>query len=100
KVGFKAKCCAAPGRGIENILFRNLSYDGCGGQEGIARHEPNMSLILGYDSLRTVRNVRFENFRINGKHIHDDMPGKPKWYKTSDMGNIFVNDHVKEVTFR
>ena len=58
-----------------------------------------MSLILGYDALRTVRNVTFEGLKINGKAIYDDMPGKPKWYKTSDMGNIFVNDHVKNISF-
>lgn len=99
KVGYNSKYCSAPGRGVENVLFRNIRYYGCGGQEGIEHHEPYMSLILGYDSLRTVRNVRFEGLKINGKSIYDDMPGKPKWYKTSDMGNIFVNDHVKNISF-
>ena len=100
KVGYNSKYCSAPGRGVENIHFRNIRYYGHGGQEGIDHHDPGMSLILGYDSIRTVRNVTFEGFKINGKPIYDDMPGKPKWYKTADMGNIFVNDHVKNVIFK
>jgi len=27
------------------------------------------------------------------------MAGKPKWYKTADMANIYLNDHVENVTF-
>ena len=27
------------------------------------------------------------------------MSDKPKWYKTADMANIHVNDHVEGVTF-
>ena len=46
-----------------------------------------------------VKNIRFENFTINGKVITDDMPGKPKWYKTADMANIYVNDHVENLIF-
>lgn len=99
KVGYNSKYCTAPGRGVEDILFRNIRYYGYGGQEGIPHHEPSMSLILGYDSRRTVRNVRFEGLRINGRLIHDNMPGKPKWYKTSDMANIYVNDHVDGLSF-
>ena len=46
-----------------------------------------------------VKNIRLENFTINGKVITDDMPGKPKWYKTADMANIYVNDHVENLIF-
>ena len=46
-----------------------------------------------------VKNIRFENLTINSKHISDDMPDKPDWYKTSDMANIYVNDHVEGLTF-
>jgi hypothetical protein len=28
------------------------------------------------------------------------MPGKPKWYKTADMANIFVGEHVEGIEFR
>lgn len=100
KVGYNQKYCTAPGRGVENVLFRNVRYYGHGGQDGLAKHEPGMSLILGYDSVRTVRNITFEGLKINGKLIYDEMPDKPKWYKTADKANMYVNDHVKGLIFR
>jgi hypothetical protein len=33
------------------------------------------------------------------EHICDTMPGKPKWYKTGDMADIFVGEHTENVTF-
>jgi len=41
----------------------------------------------------------FENLVINGKLITDDMPEKPKWFKTSDMARIFVGEHAEEIKF-
>ena len=41
----------------------------------------------------------FENLKINGTLIYDKMPGKPGFYKTSDMANIFVGEHVDGVQF-
>lgn len=90
RVCYNKKYCAAPGRGIEDIVLRDISYTGV---------EPQMSIIAGYDSGRRVRNIRFENLRINGKTISDDMPGRLKWYKTADYANIFVGEHVDSVTF-
>ena len=90
RVCFNRKYCTAPGRGIKDITFRNVSYQG---------QEPNMSIIAGYDETRKVSNIRFENFRVNGRLITDDMPGKPKWYKTADMVNFFVGEHVEGITF-
>lgn len=90
RVCFNKKYCTAPGRGIENITLRNIAYTG---------EMPNMGIIAGYDQSRMVKNIRFENFTINGKVITDDMPGKPKWYKTADMANIYVNDHVENLIF-
>ena len=91
RVCFNKKYCTAPGRGIEDITFRNISYKG--------ENAPNMGIIAGYDQSRKVKNIHFENFSINGKVISDDMAGKPKWYKTADMANIYLNDHVENVTF-
>ena len=91
RVCFNRKYCTAPGRGIEDITLRNISYSGT---------EPNMSIIAGYDDNRMVRNIHFENLVINGKKISDDMPGKPKWYKTSDMFNCFVGEHTENITFK
>jgi polygalacturonase len=48
-----------PGRGIQNILFKNIYFSG----EGIV----NPSVVAGYDATRTVENVTFENIVINGK---------------------------------
>lgn len=89
-VCFNKKYCTAPGRGIENVLFKDITYNG-------TNAEP--SLITGYDRDRMVRNVRFKNLRINGTVISDDMPGKPAWYKTGDMARIFIGEHVEGVAF-
>ena len=90
RVCYNKKYCSAPGRGIQDITLRNIAYRGSA---------PNMGIIAGYDQSRMVRNIRFENLTINGKLISDDMPGKPRWYKTADMANIYVNDHVEGLTF-
>lgn len=90
RVCYNKKYCAAPGRGIEDITLRDISYNGV---------KPDMSIITGYSSDRLVRNIRFENLRINGKVIADDMPDRLPWYKTSDYANIFVGEHVENVTF-
>jgi len=91
RVFFNTKYCTAPGRGIENVLFKNITYSGT---------HAEMSVIAGYDESRQVKNVVFENLVINGVCITDDMTGKPKWYKTSDMGRIFVGEHVKRIEFK
>ena len=90
RVCYNKKYCSAPGRGIQDITLRNIAYRGSA---------PNMGIIAGYDQSRMVKNVRFENLTINGKLISDGMPGKPRWYKTADMANIYVNDHVEGLTF-
>ena len=90
RIFFNEKYCKAPGRGIENILFKDISYTG---------KDAEVSMIIGYDKERKVKNIRFENLTINGEVIYDDMPEKPKWYKTGDMARIFVGEHTEEVTF-
>lgn len=90
RICFNKKYCGAPGRGIENILFKDITYNGS---------HAELSHIAGYDAERRVKNVLFENLRINGEVIHDDMPGKPKWYKTGDMARICIGEHVEDVTF-
>jgi hypothetical protein len=91
RVFYNEKYCTAPGRGVENILFKNVSYKGT---------HSEMSLIAGYNESRPVKNIVFENLVINGVLITDDMSGKPKWYKTSDMARIMVGEHVKGVAFK
>ena len=91
RVFFNPKYCTSPGRGIENVLFKKITYNGT---------NSNLSVIAGYDEQRKIKNVVFENLMINGVQITDDMAGKPKWYRTSDMANFFVGEHVEGIEFR
>jgi hypothetical protein len=91
RVFFNAKYCTAPGRGVEDVLFKDITYNG---------KNAEMSIIAGYDENRKVKNIVFENLVINGTLIYDDMPGKPKWYNTGDMARFFVGEHVEAVVFR
>ena len=90
KVGYNRKYCAAPGRGVENVTFRNVRYNG---------EQPCLSVISGYDSTRSVRGVTFEGMKINGRLLHDNMKGKPKWYSTADYVPMFVGEHVDGLVF-
>ncbi|HWK05047.1 MAG TPA: serine hydrolase [Puia sp.] len=90
RVMYNRKYNTAPGGGIENVLFKNISYEGS---------HANLSVIAGYDSLRNIRNVTFEDLRINGKLIWDRMPGKPAWYLTGDFAHFFVGEHVEGLKF-
>ena len=91
RVGWNSKYCTAPGGGIENVVFRHIRYNGA---------QPYMSVITGYDQQHQVKNVTFEGLKINGKVIYDDMPGKPKWYATSDYVPMFVGSHVENLKFK
>ena len=90
RVFYNSKYCTSPGQGIENVLFRNVTYNGSNSE---------ISVIAGYNENRNVKNVVFENLVINGELITDDMPSKPEWYKTSDMARIFVGEHVDGIKF-
>lgn len=90
RIFYNEKYCEAPGMGIEDIYFKNISYQG---------DNAELSIIAGYNNDRKIKNITFENLRINGKLITDDMPGKPAWYKTGDMARIFVGEHVENISF-
>src|SRR5690606_5378855 len=91
RIFYNKKYCKAPGSGIENILFKDITYNG--------KHA-ELSMIAGYDSTRRVKNITFENLMMNGIKITDNMPGKPAWYKTGDMARIFIGEHVDNVVFK
>ena len=91
RIFFNKKYCAAPGTSVSNVLFKDITYNG---------NHAEMSVIAGYDDTRKVSDITFDNLVINGQKIHDDMPGKPKWYKTSDFARIFIGEHVDNVTFK
>jgi len=90
RVMFNAKFNTSPGRGIEDVVFRNLSYNGS---------HANLSIISGYDDSRAIKNVRFENLVLNGTVVWDGMQDKPAWYKTGDIAGIYVGEHVKGLSF-
>ncbi|GHU79960.1 hypothetical protein FACS1894145_5280 [Bacteroidia bacterium] len=90
RVVYNKKYCKAPGRGIEDVLFKDIFYTG---------NHSELSIIAGYNEERKVKNIRFENLKINGQMISDTMPGKPGWYKTADMARFFVGEHVENMEF-
>ncbi len=98
KVGFNQKYCAAPGRGVDGVLFRNVRYTSASPIESPAVGAM-LSLINGYDDNRRVSNVTFENLKINGRVLYDRMPGKPAWYATADYVPMYVGNHVDNVVF-
>ncbi|WP_026713215.1 glycosyl hydrolase family 28 protein [Flavobacterium daejeonense] len=91
RVFYNTKYCTAPGLGIENVVFRNIDYNG---------QNANTSIIAGYNEQRKIKNISFENLKINGVLITDEMQGKPKWYKTADMAGIFVGEHAEGIIFK
>ena len=90
RIMYNKKYNTAPGKGIENVLFKNISYTGS---------HATMSIIAGYDEACSIRNITFQGLTINGRLITDHMPGKPGWYKTSDMAGFFVGEHVEGLQF-
>lgn len=80
KVAFFDKYNSAPGRGIENIYFKNISYNG---------FNNSASIIDGLDKDHLVKDVTFENLRINGKLITD-----------VEDANINVGEFAKNITFK
>ncbi len=91
RIAMIKKYCAAPGGCIRDILFKDVTYNG---------NRAEVSFIIGYDPMRRVSGITFDNLVINGVRISDDMPGKPKWYKTGDMARIFIGEHVDGVVFK
>ncbi len=80
KVAFYDKYNAAPGRGIENIYFKNISYNGI-------NNSP--SIINGLDKDHLVKDVTFEGLRINGKLVTN-----------VEEANIKLGEFTKNITFR
>ncbi|KAK6212486.1 hypothetical protein LQW54_005260 [Pestalotiopsis sp. IQ-011] len=82
----------APGRGIRNVTFKNISLN-------LTESETvNPSQILGYDEHNCIENVTFENLKIGETVICAEMK-KPRWYMVEDFVPVFVNEHVKALRF-
>jgi hypothetical protein len=71
-----------PGRGIQNITFRNVYYDYTGWPE-------NPSVIEGYDEMRSIKDVTFENIVINGKRV-----------ETFEEGNIRIGKFAENIILK
>ncbi len=89
RVAFNKKYCTAPGRGIENVTFKNISYAGT---------HANVSIISGYNEARGITHITFENLVINGREISWRMD-KPSYYLVGDLGKIYVGPHVEDIEF-
>lgn len=75
RVRFNQKYDKQPGRGIENVTFKNITYTGVG---------ENPSLIEGRDKDRIIKNVTFENVLLNGK-------------KMKDISGFIRNEFIKDI---
>ncbi|GAA3774064.1 glycosyl hydrolase family 28 protein [Streptomyces phyllanthi] len=80
---------AAPGRGIESVYIKDLTYNG---------KNADLSVLLGLSEERGIKDVTFENLRVNGRVIADST-GKPRWYLASDGVPMLANDYVKNLRF-
>lgn len=67
RVVYNAKYGTSPGRGVEDVVFRNISYTGAG--------SPSASLIAGYDPGRRVRGLVLDNVTIGGRKLKGPEPG-------------------------
>jgi hypothetical protein len=76
---YNAKYNTGPGRNVENILFKNISYTGSGA---------NPSVLQGLSATGQVRSVRFENLRLNGKRVPN-----------AAAGNIKVGEFTSDIHF-
>jgi hypothetical protein len=84
RVTYNKKYAHAPGRGIENIFFKDITYAGS---------HANLSVISGYDETRAIKNVIFENLVINGQKITDQNAGR-------EAGRFYIGEHVEDLVFR
>lgn len=83
----------APGSSIRDVTFRNLELD------LQSSNIVNPSQILGFNSTRNIQNVTFENLKVGGELVHEDM-AKPRWFMVSDYVPLFANEHALNVSFK
>lgn len=89
RVTFNKKYALAPGRGIEDVYFKNISYNG---------KNANISILEGYSEDRAIKNVVFEGLTINGTEISSKLK-KPGYMKYSDFARFYEGLYVSGVTF-
>lgn len=89
RVMFNKSYNTSPGRGIEMVYVKNLSYSGT---------HAATSHLVGYDAGHAIKDVTFENLVVNGALV-SDTDGHASWYKTSDFVPMYTNEHVTNLTF-
>jgi hypothetical protein len=81
-----AKYNTGPGRGIENITFRNITYNG---------GSLNPSVIKGLDAGHGIKNISFDHITINGKEVKD----ASEYFKIGPfVSNVKVQNMKVEIT--
>ena len=80
-IAYTPRYNTSPGRGIENITLRNVSFSGNG--------SPSASVIHGYDQRRRIRNIVLDNVTVGGTRI------------TGPQINVLeIGPHVDGVTYK
>ena len=90
RVTFNKKYATAPGRGIENVLFKNISYTG---------KNANISIVEGYAPDRGIKNVLFENLVINGVEISPKGVNR-QHMKFADFARFYEGLYVDDIKFK
>ena len=88
RVTFNKKYALAPGRGIENVYFKNINYNG---------KNASTSILEGYSAERCIKNIVFDNLVINGKEISLIKPGH---MKLSDFAGFYEGLFTSKIEFR
>jgi hypothetical protein len=76
---YNAKYNTGPGRAVEHIVFKNISYTGSGATP---------SVLQGISPTGPVRGIRFENVRVNGKVV-----------KSAAAGSIKIGEFTSDIHF-
>lgn len=90
RVTYNKKYAKAPGRGIENVYFKNVSYNG---------KNANLSIIEGYSSERGIKNIVFEGLKINGTEISDQSINK-RHMQLSDFARFYEGLYVEGLVYK
>jgi hypothetical protein len=90
RVTYNKKYAKAPGRGIENVFFKNVSYTG---------KNANLSIIEGYSPERGIKNIVFEGLKINGTEISDKAIKKGHM-QLSDFARFYEGLYTEGIIYK
>ena len=90
RVTYNKKYAKAPGRGIENVFFKNITYTG---------KNANISIIEGYSPERSIKNIVFEGLKINGTEISDQSI-KKGYKQLSDFARFYEGLYIEGLVYK